>query len=173
MESAQRIGKSMFIGALSGLAAAWVMNQYWAAESKLKQQLQREENTSDQQLQRQHEPENPTVEVAQAVSRNLSGHDLPDRCKQQAGAAVHYIFGASMGAFYGLLSEVAPMSRTGFGLVYAAALWLTADEIMVPALGLSKAPNQYPLSKHLEGLGAHMVYGATTEGLRRALQRAA
>jgi uncharacterized membrane protein YagU involved in acid resistance len=63
--------------------------------------------------------------------------------------------------------------RAGFGLAYAAALWLAADEIMVPALKLSKTPDEYPLSKHLEGLGAHLVYGATTEGLRRALQWAA
>ena len=78
-----------------------------------------------------------------------------------------------MGALYGLLSEVAPVTRTGFGLAYAAALWLAADEIMVPALKLSKPPDEVPLSKHLEGLGAHLVYGATTEGVRRALQWAA
>ncbi len=41
---------------------------------------------------------------------------------------------------------------------------------MVPTLKLSKPPDEVPLSKHIEGLGAHLVYGATTEGLRRVLQ---
>jgi putative membrane protein len=173
MSRAARIGKSVAIGAVSGLAASWVMNQYWAAEYKLKQKLQPRDANTSQQEQRQHEPENPTVEVAQAVIRTATGHNLPQEHKQQAGAAVHYAFGAGMGALYGLLAEVAPISRTGFGLAYAAALWLAADEILVPALKLSDPPDQYPLSKHLEGLGAHLVYGATTEGLRRALQWAA
>jgi uncharacterized membrane protein YagU involved in acid resistance len=173
MNKAQRIGKSVLIGAVSGLAASWVMNQYWTAEAKLKEQLQPTENKAAQRQQRQHEPENPTVEVAQAVSRTVAGQDVPDEYKQQAGAAVHYAFGTSMGALYGLLTEVAPISRAGFGLAYATAVWLAADEIMIPALKLSKPPDEYPLSKHMEGLGAHLVYGATTEGLRRALQWAA
>lgn len=173
MNQAQRIGKGMLIGAVSGLAASWVMNQYWAAESKLKEKLEPPEDERGQQEQRQHEPENPTVQVAQTVSRTVAGEELPDENKQLAGAAVHYAFGAGMGALYGLLSEVAPVTRTGFGLGYAVALWLAADEMMVPALKLSKPPNEYPLSKHLEGLGAHLVYGATTEGVRRVLQWAA
>ncbi len=173
MNQAQRIGKSMLIGAVSGLAASWVMNQYWKAESKLKEQLQPAQSDSSQVEQRQHEPENPTVEVAQAVSRTLAGQELPDKFKQQAGAAVHYAFGATTGALYGLLTEIAPAARLGFGLAYATAVWLAADEIMLPVLKLSRPPNQYPLSKHVEGLGAHLVYGATTEGLRRALHWAA
>jgi len=174
MNNAQRIGKSVLIGAVSGLAGAWVMNQYWTVESKLKQQLHPAEHESAQQnLQQQHQPENPTIEVAQSVSRAMTGHGLRDDDKENAGSAVHYAFGAAMGALYGLLSEVAPATRSGFGLAYASALWLAADEIMVPALKLSKSPGEYPVSQHLEGLGAHLLYGATTEGLRRALQWAA
>lgn len=173
MNQARRIGKSVLIGAISGLAASWVMNQYWTAEAKLKQQLRPSESDSGQKQQRQHEPENPTVKIAQGISQNVTGKNLPQEYKQAAGSAVHYGFGAAMGALYGLLAEVAPSTRAGFGLAYATALWLAADEIMVPALKLSKPPDEYPLTKHLEGLGAHLVYGATTEGLRRALQWAA
>jgi len=173
MNQAQRIGKSILIGAVSGLAASWVMNQYWAAASKLQEQLQPSENDSSQVEQRQHEPQNPTVNVADTISQSVTGHEVPKQQKQTAGAVVHYAFGAAMGALYGVLSEVAPVTRKGFGLAYATAVWLAADEILVPALKLSKPPNEYPLSKHVEGLGAHLVYGATTEGLRRALHWAA
>lgn len=172
MSKAQRIGKSVVVGAVSGFVASWVMNQYWMAESKLKKQLkpgQRQQGSERQN----RASENPTVKMADTISEAVTGHDVPRRKKRVAGSAVHYGFGAAMGALYGLLSEVAPASRSGFGLAYASALWLAADEIMVPALDLSKGPTEVPLSKHLEGLGAHLVYGATTEGVRRALQWAA
>ena len=173
MNKAQRIGKSALIGAVSGLAASWVMNQYWNADSKLKEKLQPCKSDQGSGQQQKRATENPTTRVADTISESVAGHDVPKQKKKAAGAAVHYAFGASMGALYGLLSEIAPVTRAGFGLAYASALWLAADEILVPALKLSKSPDEYPLSKHLEGLGAHLVYGATTEGLRRALQWAA
>jgi len=171
MSKAQRIGKSMAIGAVSGLAASWAMNQYWTVESNLKKQIKssRQRNRDQQQ----DSSDSATVQTAERISREVSGHELPRDEKEKAGSAVHYAFGAAMGALYGLLSEVAPASRGGFGLGYASLLWLVADEIAVPAFGLSKRPDEYPLSKHLEGLGAHLVYGATTEGMRRMLRWAA
>jgi len=170
IRKARRIGKSMLVGAVSGLAASWVMNQYWAAEGKLKEKFQPAANDFEGQ---QDQSENPTVKVADAISQSVTGQGVPEQQKPAAGTAVHYGFGAAMGAVYGLLSEVAPVARVGFGLAYASALWLAADEIMLPALKLSKRPDEVPPAKHLEALGAHLVYGATTEGLRRALQRAA
>jgi len=171
IRKARRIGNSMLIGAVSGLAASWVMNQYWTAEAKLKEKFQPAENDSEGQ--QQDQSENPTVKVADTIAQSVTGQEVPEQQKPAAGSAVHYGFGAAMGALYGLLSEVAPVARLGFGLAYASALWLAADEIMLPVLKLSKTPDEYPPSKHLEALGAHLVYGATTEGLRRALQRAA
>jgi putative membrane protein len=50
-------------------------------------------------------------------------------------------------------------------------VWLGADEIGVPALGLSGPPTQYPLSVHLYALASHLVYGFTTELVRRTLRR--
>jgi hypothetical protein len=176
MSRAKRVGRAALIGAASGLAASWVMNQYWVLEGKLKEEIQPNEQgreAEQQQEQKQHAPENPTVKVAESVSREVLHRDLRDGEKEAAGAAIHYLFGAAMGAFYGVLTEVAPATRSGFGLGYAAVLWLAADEILVPALRLSAPPTGFPVSKHLEGLGAHLVYGATTEAVRRALQWAA
>ena len=36
--------------------------------------------------------------------------------------------------------------------------------------GLSKKPTEYPLSRHLSGLGQHLVYGATVELVRRGMR---
>jgi uncharacterized membrane protein YagU involved in acid resistance len=51
------------------------------------------------------------------------------------------------------------------------AVWLAADEITVPLLGLSGPPWESPPSVHARALGAHLVYGCATEGARRLLRR--
>lgn len=37
---------------------------------------------------------------------------------------------------------------SAWGVPFGAALWLAADEVEVPAFGLSKSPFEYPLSSH-------------------------
>ena len=60
----------------------------------------------------------------------------------------------------------------GAGLPYGASIWIVADEGVVPALGLSKSPAEYPLSIHAYALASHFVYGLTTELVRRAVRTA-
>ncbi len=52
---------------------------------------------------------------------------------------------------------------------------LIADEIMTPNLGFSAPNRAYPLSTHLRGFAAHLVFGlavaATTEVGWRLLRR--
>jgi uncharacterized membrane protein YagU involved in acid resistance len=96
---------------------------------------------------------------------------LTNREKEIAGAAVHYAFGMGSGALYGVLAEAAPQVTKGAGLPFGAFVWLTADEGMVPLLGLSKGPTAYPLSTHVYALASHLVYGLTTEIMRRAVRR--
>ncbi len=40
-------------------------------------------------------------------------------------------------------------------------------EIGVPLTGLSKPPTEYPLKDHASAFAAHLVFGVTTEGVRR------
>ena len=64
------------------------------------------------------------------------------------------------------------MTTRGYGTAFGAALFAVADEVVVPAAGLSDQPTEIPMSLHALALFSHMVYGATTEGVRR-LTRAA
>jgi uncharacterized membrane protein YagU involved in acid resistance len=57
-------------------------------------------------------------------------------------------------------------------MTFGAALFVAADEIVVPALGLSPQPTESSISSHLYGLAAHLVYGVTTEVVRRGLRAA-
>jgi hypothetical protein len=87
--------------------------------------------------------------------------------RHAAGVAVHYAFGAFIGAAYGFAFEVNPRVGIGSGLPLGAAVWLLAEEIALPVTGLSEAPERYPLRDHLNALAAHLVFGSTTEIVRR------
>jgi uncharacterized membrane protein YagU involved in acid resistance len=67
------------------------------------------------------------------------------------------------------LAETVPPASAGYGAVYGSAVWLGADEIAVPALGLSGPPTQTQVIGHVQALAAHVVYGVTTDLTRRAL----
>jgi hypothetical protein len=76
---------------------------------------------------------------------------------------VHYAFGASMGAIYGAYSQRHKPERSG--AAFGTTVWLAADEIAMPVLGLSNSTATRPFEMHLQSLVAHLVYGATTEAL--------
>jgi len=165
--------RGFLTGMIAGLVASWTMNQFWAVQAKLQKQRQSAGDEAGENQQRDRESDNPTVKVAEAITRPLLGRELSKGEKKTAGAVVHYAFGALVGGIYGMLNEATPAARAGFGLAYGAAVWLGADEGMVPALKLSPPPQDSTLSQHLGGLGAHVVYGVTTEAVRRALRAAA
>ena len=84
---------------------------------------------------------------------------------------MHYGFGANVAAIYGTTAELAPPVSTGWGIPFGAAVWLGAHVITVPALGLSEPiTHSAPRAEAVE-FGAHLVYGAVAEGLRRFLRR--
>lgn len=116
-----------------------------------------------------NEDEAVTGKIAEAASERMLGHALTDARKKIAAPMVHYAIGGASGAVYGALAEVIPAAAAGAGALFGAALWATADEIMAPALGMSKQPADYPMSTHAKALSAHLVYGVATELARRVL----
>jgi len=180
--SNNHLWKGLAAGLAGGLVASWVMNQFQAAWSKAAegfekphgaQSMQPSEGEEPGQLPAQKEQEDDaTVKVARAISEGIFGHELEEREKREAGAAVHYAFGTLTGGFYGAFAEYVPEVTVGAGLPFGAAFWLVGDETVVPLLGLSKGPEEYPLSTHAYALASHLVYGLTAEVTRRAVRNA-
>jgi hypothetical protein len=177
----------MIAGAAGGLVASWVMNQFQAMLSRVTHGVERPHGAQSlqqgsprhgvarelQERGRDREEDNAAVRTAVVVSERLFGLELADREKREiAGAVVHYAFGVATGGVYGAIAELKPATTTGAGLPFGAAVWLIADEIIVPALGLSKPPTKYRLSTHASSIASHLVYGLTTEIVRREVRRA-
>src|SRR5205814_1570346 len=114
------------------------------------------------------EGEDATVKTANKISSEVFDHELSAEEKKTAGPFVHYAYGTGIGAVYGGLSQRFETTKSGFGSAYGAAAWALGDEVAVPALGLGKKPTETPISKQFQMLAAHIVYGITLEGVRRA-----
>jgi uncharacterized membrane protein YagU involved in acid resistance len=87
------------------------------------------------------------------------------------GQLLHYTFGTMTGALYGTLTDAIPALKTAGGLPFGLAVWLLADELALPALGLSQPPTRQDLATHTYALVSHGVYGLTTEYTRRLVRQ--
>jgi putative membrane protein len=177
------VWKGLLAGVAGGLVASWTMDEFQFAWNKLSERIKESKNASHQQGSRNtsendlrqssdDEQDPATAKLASKLSEDLLGHKLAKEEKEVAGTAVHYAFGAASGGLYGAAAEVMPSVTTCEGLLYGAALWLVADEVAVPLLGLSKRPTEYPLSVHAYALASHLVYGITLNSVRRAVRSA-
>lgn len=182
----QSVWKGLAAGVVGGLAAAAVMNRFQALWGKLAEGEERSHGAQSlQQGSPRHgvglelraegkdeQTDDATERLANAVSVKLFDRELTESQKDAAGTAFHYAMGATSGALYGAVAEVAPGATAGAGLPFGVAVWIVADEGLVPAAGLSKSPAEYPLSIHAYSFASHLVFGLTAEVVRRAVRGA-
>ncbi len=162
------VWRSTAAGALGGLAASFAMNQFQALVSAAAKAASPPD--SDKQ-ESSSQDDDATVKTAKVISTKVFNHELTADEKKWAGPAVHYALGTTLGALYGGLAETFPVVTAGYGIAYGTAVWLGADEITVPALGLSPPASETPPSSHAKALAAHLVYGVVTALTRKIILR--
>ena len=162
------IVKGIVAGVAGGLLASLVMENFQLLWSKASETIARARDT-EKPKGRKADP--ATVKAAQTISKSLFGKKLPKSQKRLAGEAVHYAMGATSGAIYGAAAEALPFTTACDGLAFGAAVWVLADEVSVPALQLSKPATKISMSTHVYALVSHLVYGWTTELIRRAVRK--
>jgi putative membrane protein len=170
--------KGLLAGLLGGLVACWAMNQWLALRQRVVEgetATRRAQPVVGQggQLSQEgpDERQPPTMHAAAALAHRLFLYVPTDSEKQRVGQALHYTFGTATSALYGSLAEAFPVLTTAAGIPFGMVVWLLADEIAVPVLGLSKPPAQQKRSTHLYAFTAHCLYGLTTECTRRLVRR--
>ncbi len=172
MGKQKSIVRGVFAGVAGGLAAAWVMNEFIAGPGKkLQQAVQSDQENKQQQAHSDEPKEDATMTTADTVvSIATGGKHLSWEGKQKGGPIVHYAFGALMGGLYGGLAEYSSWVRSNFGTTFGAALFSGADLIAVPVLNLSPPLDEQPKSSLASPFAAHVVYGGTTELVRRIVR---
>jgi len=176
--------KGLAAGIIGGLVAAVVMNQFQKALGKMITGEERSHGAQSLQAGAPHHGAGRMLEnhgaedadddsaerLAQTISVGVFGRKLTESEKDTAGTALHYSYGISMGAVYGVAAEFLPAATKGAGIPFGALIWVGADEVVVPLLGLSKSADEYPPSILASALAAHLVYGLTAEMVRRAVR---
>jgi hypothetical protein len=107
-----------------------------------------------------------TVEAAEAILQR----PLDAKEREIAGPVMHYLFGVSAGALYGALAESRRETTRGFGTGFGMAVWATADQFGVSALGLARWPADRSGRAEAYSTISHLVFGATLEAVRRTVR---
>ncbi|MGI8770860.1 MAG: DUF1440 domain-containing protein [Acidobacteriaceae bacterium] len=164
--------RGVLAGLAGGLIAAFVMNEFQAALSKATEAL-KEQKSSPQQAQHQdgeqqdgrEKPDDATQKAADRIAAAVTGVHLTKQQKEIYGPMVHYGMGAVSGIVYGVAAECLKSARIGFGTLFGTVLFVLADEIAVPALGLSQSPTEQPATAQITPWLSHLVYGLTVESV--------
>ena len=190
--SKHSLWKGAVAGSVAGLAGTLAMTQFqnlWSQASK-KMKAKRNPGSSstmrslesqdmESQAQEPQGPESQSEDATMKAAGKLAaigGRTLTHEQKKKLGPVVHYAFGSGMGKVYGMIMETGPRNLrrhdllTGIGL--GSMLFVGADEIAVPALGLSRKASASPMSSHLYALASHLVYGVTTAAVWKAVRAA-
>ena len=166
--SGQHVAIQVIAGLAGGLIASLAMERFQRGLGRLSPDLGGAPGGGGQQY-RKPQSEPSTYVAADAVKQTATGEPLHPDDKPAAGAAIHYAFGGAVGAIYGAAAARTPDVTSWGGVPFGATVWLIADEMGMPTLGLAKPPSEYPLRDHATALVSHLVYGVTTEAVRRAI----
>ncbi len=116
------------------------------------------ESAADREREDAARPGPPYRIAAEKITRAV-GLDLNDQQLDRLSLVLHYGLAAQWAPLYPVLRRTTCLSAPAAGLVTGAAMSIIADELMTPAFGFS-APNlEYPLSTHIRGFAAHLVFG--------------
>src|SRR5690242_5863536 len=94
--------------------------------------------------QERSEDQNANEMAAQMLARTTINRPLSDRELAVVAPMLHFGFGAGAGAAYGVYVDTASEDRAS-GTAFGSALWLAADEIAMPLIGLSDSTLRRPL----------------------------
>jgi len=166
------VAAGVVTGLVGGLVGTWAMTQFQTlcSASNIDGATRGGDHPQARSAPKSPNEQNANERAADAVARNTINRPLTREELESAAPFVHYGFGAAMGALYGGLREVSAGVRALGGSGWCTILWAGADEVAVPLFGLSRPSSDYPLATHAQAYAAHLVYGLTTELVRRGVR---
>ena len=96
-------------------------------------------------------------------SQQARNREKKARHGRSPSTAMHWAIGIGAGAVYAGARRRWPTVARQLGLRFGSGLFVAADEIMNPALGLTRGPRAFPWQAHARGFGGHLTYGMVTE----------
>lgn len=160
-------GKTPLAAVGQGLLAGLIGNAIFTGYQMLQAKLAGPAESSKPPKDWSETPE--PAQVGQRVVEGVFEKDVPLEKAEAMTNAVHWIFGTSWGAVYGILEETFHRPLVN-GVVLGSAV-VAVDYTMLPAMNLYKPPWKYPATTLAKDWGNHLVYGLAVAGSYRALDR--
>jgi hypothetical protein len=159
---------------IGGIVGTWAMSEFQALWSRAAEGFESpsaggRHDARDWQ-ERNEGGRNANEVAANIVAANTIDRPLTRDELEVAAPLVHYAFGGALGAVYGGLVERSRHVPAAAGVAFGTAVWVGADEIAMPALGLAQRRVDYPVEAHAQSLAAHIVFGVATDLVRRGLR---
>jgi putative membrane protein len=110
-------------------------------------------------------------EPSEVLSERVAGHKLSPAVKTASSEAIHWGFGATVGAAYGVIAEYHPAATAKEGASFGLALGTLTHEGALPAMGLSAEPEDQTFRERSSEMTSHVVYGVVTETVRRLVRK--
>lgn len=107
------------------------------------------------------EPEPP-----EALAEKIAGHPLDRKTKTAAATAIHWGFGAAVGAAYGVLAEYYPAATDKQGATFGLTLMSLTHETSLPAMELAEPAEEQSFRERSSEATSHLVYGLVAERVR-------
>ena len=167
------VAKGALAGVVGGLAGTYAMNHFQSWWTRWMHDVQPQSAAGKhdaREWQELTEGRNANEMAASTIADHTVGRPLTRNELKAGAAAVHFAFGAAMGGIYGALWEISPRTRQVGGAGFGTAVWAAADEVALPIVGLSRPSTEHPPERHAHAFAAHIVYGVTTEVVRRGVR---
>jgi hypothetical protein len=100
------------------------------------------------------------------IYRCISLERPPELRAASSAIALHYVYGASLGALYALTKPRVRWIARSSGVIPGALLWIGADELPISLTGISD-PFRRSIASHASALVAHVVFAVTVDQMIR------
>jgi len=110
------------------------------------------------------------AEVAKRIIRGVLQRDVPDEKTELLNNVMHWGYGTSWGAVYGLVQGTVAGSAFKHGALFGAGVW-SASLVQLPAMKLAPPVWEYPPTELALEVGYHVVYGLGAAAAYTALDR--
>ena len=174
------MGSSLVTGLVAGLAGGLMMNLFARATVGIRGREARDASPGRDRGGRGMQPpqaltvadDDAAVRVGSLVRGAVADRTLTRRERREAGVAAHYGFSASVGVAYAMMRARWPGVSACRGTLYGAAVWIVADEVITPGLGLARPRRTQSRELQAYTLLGHLIYGWTIEAVLTAVSTA-
>jgi Protein of unknown function (DUF1440) len=106
------------------------------------------------------EPSTTPAEVAKRIIRGVFDRSVDEDKTEVLNNAMHWTYGTSWGAVYGLAQGTVHARSTRHGLLFGTLVWGTSL-VHLPAMKLAPPVWEYEPAQLASDVGFHLIYGIT------------